>query len=153
MADDRRDGSDTDAAAGDDEHAGGRDGTTGAGDDASGDFSFSLPPIRLPPLFPERFRVLWPGGGSGPSTRPSRPAAIAGLVAFDLADAALAVWATDAAVVAGARVLAGSLVAGVAFGLPGALYALEAAAVLGGAGLLTVFPTLSALLLVVRVVR
>lgn len=137
MADDRRDGSDTDDDAA----------------DTSGDFSFSLPPIRLPPLFPEHFRVLWPGGGGGPSTRPSRVTAIAGLVAFDLADAALAVWATDAAVVTGARVLAGSLVAGAVFGLPGALYALEAAAMLGGAGLLTVFPTLTALLLVVRVVR
>lgn len=135
MADDRRDGSETDD------------------DDASRDFSFSLPPIRLPPLFPERFRVLWPGGGGRPSARPSRVTAIAGLVAFDLADAALAVWATDAPAVAGARVLAGSLVAGAAFGLPGALYALEAAAVLGGVGLLTAFPTLTALLLVVRVVR
>lgn len=133
MADDRRDGDD--------------------GDDASSGFSFSLPPIRLPPLFPERFRVLWPAGAGGPSTRPSPLAATAGLVAFDAADAALAVWGTDAAVVAGARVLAGSLVAGAAFGLPGALYALEAAAVLTGAGALTAFPTLTALLLLARVVR
>jgi len=123
------------------------------GDDSSPRLSFSLPPVRLPPLFPERFRVLWPGGGGGPTRRPSRGTAIAALVAFDLADAALAVWVADAPVVAGTRVLAGSVVAGAAFGLPGALYALEAAAVLAGAGLLTAFPTLSALLLVVRLVR
>jgi len=143
MPDDRRRDDDDRSADGDDDDD----------DDSPPRFSFSLPPIRLPPLFPERFRVLWPGGSDGPTHRPSRATAVAGLVAFDLADAALAVRAADAPAVAGARVLAGSLVAGAAFGLPGALYALEAAAVLAGAGLLTVFPTLSALLLVVRGVR
>ena len=122
-------------------------------DDASGDFSLSLPPIRLPPLFPDRFRVLWPGGGGGPAALPSPLTATAGLAAFDLADAALAVWVHSPPAVDGARVLAGSLVAGAAFGLPGALYVLEAAALLAGVGALTAFPTLTALLLLAGVVR
>jgi len=114
-------------------------------------FSFSLPPIRLPPMFPDRFRVLWPGGGEGPSARPSRLTAAAALVAFDIVDAVLAL-AVDVPAVAAARVVAGALVAAGAFGLPGLLYAAEGAAVLGGLAELTVFPTLT-LLLVVRLVR
>ena len=114
-------------------------------------FSFSLPPIRLPPMFPDRFRVLWPGGGDGPTARASRTTAAAALVAFDLVDAVLAL-AVDAPAVAAARVVAGALVAAGAFGLPGLLYAVEGAAVLAGAPELTVFPTLT-LLLVVRLVR
>jgi len=114
-------------------------------------FSFSLPPVRLPPMFPERFRVLWPGGGDGPTARASRLTAAVALVAFDLVDAALAL-AVDAPAVAAARVVAGALAAAGAFGLPGLLYAAEGAAVLGGHAELTVFPTLT-LLLVVRLVR
>jgi len=120
------------------------------GRDGSG-FSFSLPPIRLPPMFPERFRVLWPGGGGGPSTRASRLTATAALVAFDVFDAVLALI-VDAPAVAGARVVAGALVSAGAFGLPGLLYAAEGAMLLGGVPEWTVFPTLT-LLLVVRLVR
>jgi len=131
-----------------------RDGRSTDSDRDDGDdrgLSFSLPPIRLPPMFPERFRVLWPGGGDGPSTRASRSTAAAALVAFDLVDAALAL-AVDAPAVAAARVVAGAVVAAGAFGLPGLLYAAEGAAVLGGVPELTVFPTLT-LLLAVRLVR
>jgi len=131
-----------------------RDDDSGDSDRADSDdrrFSFSLPPIRLPPMFPDRFRVLWPGGGDGPSTRASPLTAAAALVAFDLVDAALAL-AVDAPTVAAARVLAGALVAAGAFGLPGLLYAAEAVAVLGGFAGLTVAPTLT-LLLVVRLLR
>ncbi|SEW23108.1 hypothetical protein [Halobacterium jilantaiense] len=124
---------------------------TGRADSDDRRFSFSLPPIRLPPMFPDRFRVLWPGGGNGPSTRASRLTAAAALVAFDLVDAALALT-VDTQAVAAARVLAGALVAAGAFGLPGLLYATEGAAVLGGVAELTVAPTLT-LLLVVRLVR
>lgn len=141
MPDDRRDDADRD-----DRTTGSREGA----DDSPAGLSFSLPPIRLPPMFPDRFRVLWPGGG-GPTTRPSRLTAALALVAFDLADAGLAL-AVDAPAVAAARVVAGALVAGAAFGLPGLLYAAEGAAVLVGAPELTVFPTLT-LLLVVRLLR
>jgi hypothetical protein len=128
-----------------------RSGDTDRADSDDRGFSFSLPPLRLPPMFPDRFRVLWPGGGDGPSTRASRLTAAAALVAFDLVDAALAL-AVDAPVVAAARVVAGALVAAGAFGLPGLLYAAEGAAVLGGFPALTVFPTLT-LLLLARLVR
>lgn len=123
-------------------------------DDHDGDhrgFSFSLPPIRLPPMFPERFRVLWPGGGDGPTTRASRLTAAVALVAFDIVDAVLALG-VDAPAVAAARVVAGALVAASAFGLPGLLYAGEGVALLAGVGDLTVVPTLT-VLLVVRLVR
>jgi hypothetical protein len=127
--------------------------TDGSGGGGNGDrrFSFSLPPIRLPPMFPDRFRVLWPVGGGGPTTRASRLTAAAALVTFDLADAALAL-AVDAPAVAAARVVGGSLVAAGAFGLPGLLYAAEGAAVLAGVPEFTVAPTLT-LLLVVRLLR
>jgi hypothetical protein len=120
-------------------------------DDQDRGFSFSLPPIRLPPMFPDSFRVLWPGGGDGPTTHASRRTAAVALVAFDLVDAVLALG-VEAPVVDAARVVAGALVAASAFGLPGLVYAAEGAAVLAGAGELTVAPTLT-LLLVVRLLR
>lgn len=116
-------------------------------DDPDGGFSVSLPPVRLPPLFPDRFRVLWPGGGDGPATRASRRTTAAALVAFDVVDAALAL-SVDAPAVAAARALVGALVAAGTFGLPGVLYAAEGAAVLAGVGELTVAPTLTVLLVV-----
>lgn len=126
-------------------HAGDRDDSDDHG------FSFSLPPIRLPPMFPDRFRVLWPGGGDGPSPRASRFSAAFALVAFDLVDAALALG-VDVPAVAAARVVAGGLIAAGVFGLPGLLYAAEGAVLLAGVPELTVFPTLT-VLLVVRLVR
>jgi hypothetical protein len=130
------------------------DGDSGNGDDHDSSdrdqsrsaLSFSLPPIRLPPLFPDDFRVLWPVGGT-PTTRVSRRTAAAALVAFDVLDAVL-VLTVDAAAVTAARTVGGTLAAAGAFGPLGAVYALEAAAALAGYGWLTVAPTLTLLLLV-----
>ena len=119
-------------------------------DDEDG-FSLSLPPIRLPPLFPDDFRVLWPGGGDGPRRRVSARLVTATLVAFDLVDAVLALT-VDATVVTAARTVGGSLVAAATFGLLGVPYVLEPAAALLGFGWLTAFPTLTALL-AVRLLR
>jgi len=109
--------------------------------------SLSLPPIRLPPLFPDEFRVLWPGGGDGPRRRVSARLAAAVLVAFDLLDAVLALT-VDAAAVTATRTVGGTLVAAATFGLLGVPYVLEPAAALLGFGWLTAFPTLTALLVV-----
>lgn len=113
--------------------------------------SLSLPPIRLPPLFPDEFRVLWPGGGDGPRRRVSLRLVAAALVAFDVLDAVLALT-VDATLVTGARTVGGSLVAAGTFGLLGVPYVLEVVAALLGFGWLTAFPTLTALL-VVRLLR
>lgn len=119
-------------------------------DQSDAGFSFSLPPIRLPPLFPKDFRVLWPVGDTPPH-RVSKRTAAAALVAFDVADGALALTVDSVAVTA-ARTVGGSLIAAGTFGLLGVPYALEAVAALAGYGWLTVAPTLT-LLLLVRGVR
>ncbi|MFC3477394.1 hypothetical protein [Halobacterium litoreum] len=118
-------------------------------DDDSG-FSLSLPPIRLPALFPEDFRVLWPGGGP-PRQRASPRLVAAVLVCFDLVDALLALT-VDAPAVTAVRTVGGALVAGVTFGLLGVAYVAEPIAALLGFGALTAFPSLTVLLLA-RVVR
>ncbi|WP_232686403.1 hypothetical protein [Halobacterium zhouii] len=120
-----------------------RDGT----DDSSG-LSLQLPPIRLPSFFPEDFRVLWPGGGDDPHRRAvsARTVALA-CVAFDAADALLALT-VDAPLVTGVRTVGGALAAAGTFGLLGLPYLCEPVAALLGLGTLTVFPSLSALLVV-----
>ncbi|MFB6106886.1 MAG: hypothetical protein ABEJ70_07930 [Halobacteriaceae archaeon] len=68
--------------------------TDGAGRDADGEdrdggrLGFSLPPLRLPPLFPERLRVVLPA--PKPRVVASGWSALAVAVGFDVADAALA---------------------------------------------------------------
>lgn len=115
--------------------------------DAGGRLSLSLPPIRLPPLFSENFRLLWPAPGEGPRRRVSKRAVLVALVVFDLADAALALTA-DAGAVAGVRVVGGALVAATTFGALGTVYVWEAVAALAGFGEFTVVPTLTGLLVV-----
>jgi hypothetical protein len=123
------------------------DGHSVDGDDASdSSFSFTLPPIRLPPFFPEDFRLLWPAAGEKLHGRVSRRVVLGALVAFDLLDAFLATT-TDSAVVAGARVVGGALVAATTFGTVGVAYVWEAGAVLVGGGEVTVLPTLTVLLI------
>ncbi len=109
-------------------------------------FSLKLPPVRLPSLFPENFRVLWPAPGDGPDSRPSPWTIFAALLLFDVADAALALFVGSAAVTA-VRVVGGALVAAVAFGTLGTVYVWEAVAALAGFGDFTVVPTLTVLAL------
>lgn len=120
-------------------------------DDSDGGLSLKLPPIRLPSLFPENFRILWPSPGEGPRRRVSMRAVLAALLLFDAVDAALALTVDTGAVV-GVRVVGGALVAATTFGTLGVAYVWEAAAALAGFGELTVVPTLTALF-VVRLLR
>jgi hypothetical protein len=113
-------------------------------DEDAGGFSLSLPPITLPPLFPEDFRVLWPVSGDRPRTPVSARAVLAALAFFDVADAVLAL-ADAGGALAAVRVASGAVVAGVAFGTLGVAYVWEAAAVLAGHGELTAVPTLTVL--------
>lgn len=119
-------------------------------DDDDG-FSFELPPIRLPPLFPADVRVLWPGGGDRPRSRVGVRTVALACLAFDVLDALLALT-VDAALVTAARTVGGALLAGVLFGPFGVAYVWEPTAALLGVGELTVVPTLS-LLLLARVLR
>jgi len=116
-----------------------------------GGLSLSLPPLRLPPLFPERFRVLWPAPGEAPRRPVSARTVVAALLLFDVVDAVLALT-TDSAAVAAVRVVGGALVAATAFGSLGAVYVWEAAAAVTGLGGLTVVPTLT-VLVVIRSLR
>lgn len=121
------------------------------GDDDSGGLSLKLPPISLPAFFPEDFQVLWPGGGDEPRPAVSPRTVAFACVAFDIVDALLALT-VDAPLVAGVRTVGGALAAAGAFGLLGLPYLWEPVAALLGFGSLTVFPTLTALL-VVRALR
>jgi hypothetical protein len=115
-------------------------------DEADDSFSFSVPPIRLPPLFPADFRILWPSPGEKLRGRVTRRGVAAALVVFDLVDAVLALSA-DSTVLAAVRVVGGALLAATTFGAAGVVYVWEAAAVLASVGELTVVPTLTLLLL------
>jgi hypothetical protein len=113
-------------------------------------FSLSLPPLNLPPLFPEDFRILWPGGGDRPRGRVSLRTVAVAVLAFDLLDAFLALSvgaAGDAALVTAVRTVGGSVLAVTLLGPVGALYVWEPMASLLGFGALTALPTLSVLLL------
>jgi hypothetical protein len=116
------------------------------GDEGEAGFSLRLPPIRLPPLFPEDFRILWPSPGEKLHGRVTHRVVAAALVVFDLVDAALALTA-DSTVLAAVRVVGGALLAATTFGTLGVVYVWEAAAVLAGVGEFTVVPTLTVLLL------
>jgi hypothetical protein len=118
--------------------------------DGNPGFSLELPPLNLPPLFPEDFRLRWPGGGDRPRGRVSRRIVVLAVLAFDLFDAILALSAdaaVDAAVVTAVRTVGGAVLAATLFGPLGLPYLWEPFAALVGCGQLTVLPTLSVLLL------
>lgn len=119
--------------------------------DSDDGLSLKLPPIRLPSLFPENFRILWPAPGEGPRRRVSTRAVLAAVLLFDVVDAVFALTVDSSAIV-GVRVVGGALVAATTFGTLGVGYVWEAAAALAGFGELTVVPTLTALF-VVRLLR
>lgn len=120
--------------------------------DGGGGLGFSLPPVRLPPLFPEDLRVVFllPGRPGGVAV--SRRGLLAAAAVFDLVDAALAL-SVGTPVVAWGRTVAGALLASLFVGGYGALAVWEVAAVAAGYPALTVAPTLSALVLAVSLSR
>jgi hypothetical protein len=107
------------------------------GDDEDGGVRFWLPPIRLPPLFPDGVALVLPAGPSG------RPRLLAAAVLADGVDAALLLG--GAPIPGYARAVGVVALAGVLLGRRGVLagWELLAAAVLPVAA---VFPTLTALL-------
>lgn len=122
-----------------------------AQDEERAGFDFSLPPISLPEVrFPERIRLVL-SAPSAPETthRPIRVRASWVLLAVVLVDAldALAVVLAGPTTLPWVRAAVGLLLAVVVAGLPGLLYAWELLAILGGVGVLSVAPTLTALVL------
>ena len=109
---------------------------------------FSLPPIRLPPLFPDSLRVVLPAPGVGP-IRVSGRAVLFGALVFDLVDAALALWGADGVLV-WVRGVAGVVLGVVVAGPVGLVAAWEPLAAAAGYGVLAVVPTLTLLALGVR---
>jgi hypothetical protein len=113
--------------------------------------SFSLPPIRLPPLFPDRFTVRLPVPGFRHGRELSSGWTLLVVFGFDVADALLALTVGSAGgfpAVGLVRALGGTAIGATVASWLGLLYAWEVAAVLVGAESLTVVPTLSILLLV-----
>ncbi|WP_115864022.1 hypothetical protein [Halorussus litoreus] len=115
------------------------------------DLGFSLPPITLPEMrLPERIRLVFPI--PDPPEKVSKPVRIEAsrvLLAVVLADAldAFVVALAGPETLAWARGAVGILVSVVLVGGPGLLYAWELFAILGGIGVLSLAPTLTALVL------
>lgn len=120
-----------------------------ADDDGDRRLSFSLPPISLPPLFPDRFTIRLPVPGFRSGRELSTGWTLLVVLGFDLFDAVLALTAAaplggpvGLVRTAGGTLLAVTLASGV-----GLVYAWELVAVLGGIGAVTAVPTLSVCLL------
>jgi len=107
--------------------------------------SFSLPPITLPPLFPDRLRVRLPVPGFRGGRELSSGWAVVVALGFDLADALLAT--TGSGPVHLVRSIGGAAIAVILGSWLGLAYVWEVAAVLGGLAPLTMVPSLSMLLL------
>lgn len=128
------------------------DGASGGTDDderetADRGFRFTLPPITLPPMFPEDFRFVIPAvrrRTDGVATR-----TVLGLaVVLDTLDAALALGAASGdPALHWVRVGVGTLLAVVLVGTRGLAYGWEVLAVAGGLAAPTALPTLTALVL------
>lgn len=124
-----------------------------AEDDGDRRLSFSLPPISLPPLFPDRFTIRLPVPGFRSGRELSTGWTLLVVLAFDLFDAVLAL--TVAGPISGpvggpiglVRTAGGTLLAVTLASGVGLVYAWEFAAVLGGVGAVTAVPTLSLCLL------
>lgn len=106
----------------------------------SGHLPFSLPPIKLPPLFPETLEIRLPVPGYRTARTVSVGWTLVTILGFDVADALLAVSATGP--VGLVRSIGGLLLAGMIAGPAGAIYLWEVLAVVVGAGTFTAFPTL-----------
>lgn len=124
-------------------------------DDESGGsgnrLSFRLPPFHLPEFFPPDFEVRIPLPGGPPERRVGATTVLVACIAFDIIDAILAL-AVGASAVGGVRSFGGLVLAATVADVFGLVYAWELVAVLVGYPELTVFPSLT-LLLVIRAWR
>lgn len=120
-----------------------------ASDSTGPRFSFSLPPITLPPLFPDHLEIRLPVPGFRYASRLSSVRVLAVVLVFDLLDAALALAGGTASVglVDWVRTLGGVVLSLVVARGVGLLYAWEVLAVLRGLPVFTVAPSLSGVLL------
>ena len=116
-----------------------------AEDDDDRRFSMSLPPIRLPPLFPDRLRITLPVPGFRGGRELSSGWALVVVLGFDALDAVLAT--AGAGPVHLVRTVGGTAIAVTVGSWLGLLYLWEPLAVLLGPNWLTAFPTLSVVLL------
>lgn len=114
-------------------------------DDEDRRFSMSLPPIRLPPLFPDRLRITLPIPGFRGGRELSSGWALIVVLGFDVLDAVLATAGTGPVHLV--RTVGGTAIAVTVGSWLGLLYLWELVAVLVGPGWLTLFPTLSVVLL------
>lgn len=111
---------------------------------------FRLPPIRLPPLFPEELQIRLPAPGFRGGRRVSTGWVLIVCLGFDLFDLGLALMV--AGPVDLVRTLGGTLIAVIVAETVGTLYLWEVIAVLGGVSHLTVAPTLTGVFLL-RILR
>lgn len=116
-----------------------------ADEDEDPRFSFSLPPIRLPPLFPDRLRITLPVPGFRGGRELSSGWAVVVVLGFDVLDAVLAT--AGAGPVHLVRTVGGTVIAMTVGSWLGLVYLWEPVAVLLGWTWLTAFPTLSVVLL------
>ncbi len=112
-------------------------------------FSFSLPPITLPPLFPDHLEIRLPVPGFRYASRLSSGRVLLVVLVFDLLDATLALAGGTAAVgpVDWVRTLGGFVLGLIVARGVGLFYAWEVLAVLAGVTWVTVAPSLSGVLL------
>lgn len=110
-----------------------------------GRFTFRLPPIRLPPLFPDVIHLGLPVPGFRGGRRVSSAWVLVVCLGFDLFDAGLALTASGPVDVV--RTVGGTAIAVVVADWVGLLYLWEVVAVLFGFATVTVVPTLGALVL------
>lgn len=117
----------------------------GPDEDDDGGLSLRLPPFRLPEFFPPDFELRFPIPGRRSGRSVDARTVLLACLAFDLVDAILALT-VGSTVVGGVRAFGGLALAGSVANVLGLAYGWELLAVLLGAPELTVFPTLTVLL-------
>lgn len=121
-------------------------GSRRAPEERSRRISFHLPPIRLPPLFPDHLELRLPVPGFRYDHAVSTGWTLVVVLAFDVLDAVLAL--TVAGPVDLVRTVGGLAIGIVVARRIGGLYLWEVLAVLSGYGMVTAVPTLIVLTLV-----
>ena len=115
-------------------------------DDRDRGFPFRLPPIRLPPLFPDRLRIVLPVPGYRHERSLSSGWILLVALLFDLLDAILALF--TAGPVDLVRTVGGTFLSILVAGWAGAIYGWEVLAVAIGFPAFTAFPSLAVLVIV-----
>lgn len=112
-------------------------------DDSSRGITFRLPPIQLPPLFPDQLRIVLPLPGYRHGRSLSAGWVLVVALVFDALDATLALTATGPVDLV--RTGGGTVLAVLATGWMGGLYVVELIAVILGVPAVTAFPSLAVL--------